>query len=88
MQGSKTGVGKWWGKPPLRVTEPFCGGNEGLWENYHLFRIYGSPDGTVIVTVLPDGITQSLAARVSQKALFGGAGWQANIRLPAMPETC
>ena len=87
MQGSTTGVGKWWGMPPLEVTEPFCGSYEGLWENNHLFRIYGSPDGTDIVTVSPDGITQSLAARESQKALFGGADWQAKIRLPAMPET-
>ena len=28
----KAGVDKGWGMPPLGITEPFGGGNEGLWE--------------------------------------------------------
>ena len=44
------------GMPPLGPTEPFGGGNEGLWENF-LFRIYGSPDRAKIVTVSPGDIT-------------------------------
>ena len=53
IQGSaKGGACPLWG-----ATEPFGGGNEGLLENLHLFRIYGSPDGTNIVTVLPGDIT-------------------------------
>ena len=43
-------VGKWWGMPPLGVMESSGGGDEGLWENLHLFRIYDSPDGTDSVT--------------------------------------
>ena len=50
------------GHAHLGETESFGGGNEDLSENLHLFRIYGSPDGTDIVTVLPGDITHSLAA--------------------------
>ena len=56
--------------PPLGVTEPIGRGNEILWENLNLFRIYGSPDGTDLVTILPREITRSLAAGLPQKALF------------------
>ena len=35
---SGAGVGKGWGMPPLGVTEPFNGGDEGLWENLHLLE--------------------------------------------------
>ena len=38
--------------PPLGVTELFGGGNGGLWENFHLFRIYDSSDGTDVDGVL------------------------------------
>ena len=34
----------------IYTTSLFCGGNEGLSENLHLFRIYRSPDGTEIVS--------------------------------------
>ena len=48
---SISGVGKWWGMSRLGVMEPSGGGNKGIWENLHLFRIYDSrPDGTDIVT--------------------------------------
>ena len=73
--------------PPLGVTGLSVGGNEGLWENLHVLRIYGYPDETDIVIVWLGEITRSLAAKVTQESTFGGAGWQANIRLPAMPET-
>ena len=46
--------------PPFGVKEPFGGGSEGLLENLHLFRIYGSADGTDIVTVSPGEITAQL----------------------------
>ena len=66
----------WFGKPFVRLrqesakggacllgeTESFGGANEDLSENLHLFRVYGSPNGTDIVTVLPGDITHSLAA--------------------------
>ena len=32
-------------------------GYEGIWENLHLLRNYGSPDGTEIVTVLLGEVT-------------------------------
>ena len=73
--------------PLLGLTKPLGGGNRSSGENLHLFRIYFSSDGTDIMTVSPGEIIRSLAARMSQKALFGGADWQANIGLPAMPET-
>ena len=51
------------GHAPLGVTELFGRGNEGLWENVYstlgkptFFRIYGSPDGTDIMTVSPGEI--------------------------------
>ena len=43
--------------PPLGVTEPVGGGNEGLWENLRLFRICGSRDRTDTMTVPPCEIT-------------------------------
>ena len=71
MGEGKAGVGKRWDMPSLWVAEPFGGGNEGLCENLHLFRIYGSPDGTNIMTLSRGEITRSLAVRVSQKSTFG-----------------
>ena len=61
------------GHAPLGITEPFGGGNEGLWENLHLFRVYGSPDGTDIMAISPREMTRSLALSVKKKLFFGGA---------------
>ena len=86
----RAGIVKWVGMSLLGVTAPFGGGNENLRKPLgkpSLKKNFDSPDGTDIVTVSPGEITRSLAAGVSQKAVFGGADWQANIRLPAMPET-
>ena len=47
--------------PPLGVAGHLGGGNEGLWENLHLLRIYDFPDMTDIVIVPPGEITRSLA---------------------------
>ena len=41
----------------LGVTEPFGEGNEGLYEELHLFRTYYSPEATDVVTVSPGEIT-------------------------------
>ena len=41
-------------------------GDEGLWENLHLFRTDGSADGTCIVAVSPGDVT-AYPGRVSQE---------------------
>ena len=45
MQGSANG-----GACPFGGNGATIAGNEGLWENLHLFRMYDSPDETDIVT--------------------------------------
>ena len=57
--------------PPLGAAEPFGGGNEGPWEDLHLFGICDSPDGTEIVTVSPSEIT-AYSGRVWQELGNGG----------------
>ena len=42
--------------PLIGVADPLGGGDESLWENLHLFSIYGSPHGTDIVTVSSAGV--------------------------------
>ena len=52
MQGSAKGAAC-----PFHGNGAFGSGNGGLWKKLQLFRIYGSPDATDIVTVSPREIT-------------------------------
>ena len=58
--------------PLFGASEPFGGGNEGLWENLHFLRMYGSPDGTDItdslgeVTAQPGRVWQEKARSCSE----------------------
>ena len=54
------------GHAPFGGNGALRGGNEGLWEKLHLFRIFGFPDGTYNVTVSPSEIT-ARPGRVWQK---------------------